>query len=369
MTRTATRLFLVLGLLLLAAAPAVAQGQAPYTWRALYSGQLAGQQVTLDLTLADDGFAFARLLRAGSSEVLLGSGTHADDGTVDVYLLVQQRPLAPSPAIDYAHANFLTPSPEQEVGPEPELNLRATRSLEWTDDGATLTVELNDLSASASTVAGTLTRDAQYAFGSLVEGRIDVSYSYPRNLVGATALNALLERAALQRMAQWVGDGRDVVDSGNGLGWAWTHAETVDVMGAAAAYRSLLTSFFYYTGGAHPNSHSESLLVEVNGADVLLLGLEELFTTGSNWLERVSTAVLAGLEQQGADAVTNGELSQLTATDLATFTLGPAGLSFHFDPYAVGPYVQGSFVVTVPYADLADLAAPGGALEAFAAEY
>ena len=49
---------------------------------------------------------------------------------------------------------------------------------------------------SAPEGAGTLERVAQYAFGSVVEGRIDVSYAYPRFGSGAGALNELLERGA-----------------------------------------------------------------------------------------------------------------------------------------------------------------------------
>ncbi len=216
-------------------------------------------------------------------------------------------------------------------------------------------------------VTGTLERVAQYAYASLSEGRIDASYAYPRFLQGPRALNELLERAAADRLASFVEEGRAIVDEGNGLGWGWTQEESVELMATAGPYMSLLTGFYYYLGGAHPNSHTESLLVEVEGDDVRVLALSELFAGGAPWLERMDELVLPDLAAQEASWVTSGEVTELTAQDLAAFTLGPDGLTFHFAPYHMGPYVQGAFRVTLPYEAVADLAAPDGALAAFTA--
>lgn len=367
MKRTVTRTLFSLILLLAAAAPAAAQG-GDYSWRALYQGDLAGQSVQLDLTLGANDVAFARLTQAGSVVVLAGAGTHEQDGTFAVTLHAVPLNEAPSSAIYLPE-----PNGAEDAGdlPEPAARLLGTRSLDWDDDGTTLSVQLERLDAASGSAAqtGTLERVAQYAFGSLVEGRIDVSYAYPRFTDGVAGLNALLERAATQRMAEWVDEGRSMVDAGEGLGWAWTHHEAVDLVGAAGDLRSLLVTFDYFTGGAHPNSHSESLLVEASGADVLLVGLEELFAPDADWLSAVVTGVLGDLAAQKADAVISGEITDLTVEDLSTFTLGPDGLSFHFDPYAVGPYVQGSFTATLGYGEVAHLAAPGGALQAFADAY
>jgi len=53
--------------------------------------------------------------------------------------------------------------------------------------------------------------------------------------------------------------------------------------------------------------------------------------------------------------------------DLSSFTLSADGLTFYFAPYAMGPYVQGSFEAKLPYEVLLGLAPAGGALEAFGA--
>lgn len=361
--------------LTLLAAPALAQGNAPVQWRAIYDGQLGGQQATLDLALADDGFAFARLTRAGVPMVLEGVGTHQpSDGSVQLQLHAPGRKAATSVALDFAYQTAEATGGVPTADPPTVATLTGVRSVDWSDDGDALEVTLrftgagSDI-ASADDHVGTLERVAQYAYGSLVEGRLDLGYAYPRFTGAAGSLNSLLERQATGRVADWASQGRSILDSGSGLGWAWNYRESVDLVGSAATYRSLISSFFYYTGGAHPNSHSESLLVRADGAALLVLGLAELFQPDSGWLQAVGNAVLEGLAEQGAAAVVDGSLRELTEEDLSTFTLGPGGMTFHFDPYAVGPYVQGAFLVTVDYGRLTPLARPGGAVAAFAELY
>src|SRR5690606_38818020 len=74
----------------------------------------------------------------------------------------------------------------------------------------------------------------------------------------------------------------------------------------------------------------------------------------------------ADLGAQEAMWVVQGDVTSLTTDDLAAFTLDAAGLTFHFSPYAMGPYVQGSFRVTLPFEALAGLAADDGPVAAFA---
>lgn len=355
---------------LLCASAVHAQGAAPYQWRALYQGQLGGGQATLDLTLGQDGFAYGRLTLAGVGLPFAGAGTHGDDGSFSLALREVSSAEPTSVAIDLAYQARRMDPGSSGGGHPAVLSLTGERSLEWTDDGRTVRVTLEHL-APTSAPEGTATweRVAQYAFGSVVEGRLVVSYAYPRSLSGERGPNELLERGAAQRLARWLEEGRALVDGGEGLGWGWTHSESTDLLGEAGPYLSYLTSFYYYTGGAHPNGHVESLLLERSAGGVRQLGLAELFEPAQEWLARIGGAVLTGLREQGADAVVSGEITQLSEQDLASFTLGPAGLTFHFDPYAVGPYVQGSFRVTVPYEELLPLAGAGGPIAAFAEKF
>lgn len=362
-------LFLTVALLATLAS-ALGQGNADVQWRAIYQGELDGQPVTLDLALGANEFAFGRLTRAGSPEVLDGVGTHdLEEATVQLELRIATAPLATSVALDYAYLDGQNPDVLGGGAGPVSAVLNGTRSVDWSNDGDTMEATLQFIEAGS--VSGTLTRVAQYAYGNLVEGRIDLGYAYPRFGTDNNELDARLEEAAVGRLTDWAQEGRGLLDDdqGGGLGWAWTHSESTDLQGAAGAYLSLLTSFYYYTGGAHPNSHSQSLLVRKTESGVQAVELAELFDPSTDWLAEVTSQVVADLAAQGAEWVVTGEVTADAGLELATFTLEPAGLTFHFDPYAVGPYVQGAFRVTLPYADLTQLAAAGGALETFATEY
>ena len=63
--------------------------------------------------------------------------------------------------------------------------------------------------------------------------------------------------------------------------------------------------------------------------------------------------------------VVTGEVSELQEGDLAAFSLLPKGLRFAFSPYQVGPFVQGSFFVMMPYKALASHIDPEGPLVRF----
>lgn len=363
MHRALTPVRTVLGLLPLLLTLAFAQGQSPLAWRALYLGAVGGEPVTLDLAIADDGVAFARLTLHATAETLDGAGRSDPDSGALELAFAPATDAPPSVALDYAFLRSTAAAAEP--APDPELLLTGTRHLEWTDDGDELTVALTR--PGGRPAHGTLARSAQYVSVTLREGRIEAGYALPR-FAAAPGLARRLETAARERMTAFVAEGRALIDAGDGLGWGWTQHEATDVMGAAGEYLSLLTSFYYYTGGAHPNSHAESLLVRVTRDGARAVPLAELFAAGSGWLERVGALVLEDLAAQEAAWVTNGDVSELSEADLGVFTLGPTGLTFHFAPYAMGPYAQGPFRVTLPYAALTALAAPDGPLPAFAGE-
>lgn len=365
MRRTSTAFTALLALLLLAQT-GFGQGNSPATWRALYQGDLGGDQVLLDLTLYADS-AFGRLTRNGSAQILEGPGTN-DQATATVVLSLHEpdRPTPTASAIDYAYYAHQPAPAGTEVAPRPVTvaTLTGTRSVDWAQDGDTLTVSFRRGAGPLQTTE--LTRTAQYAFNQLTQGRIDVGFSYPRFTTDGQALNGLLQQRSQSTMDSWVANGRQELEQGDGLGWAWTHHEVIDLVGFAGPYSSLLSSYYYDTGGAHPNSHMASLLLERTEGGAAQLNLSELFAADADWLKTLAARVLIDLAAQDATWVVNGDMTTLSQDDLATFTLGPAGLTFYFDPYAVGPYVQGAFQVNVPYADLLPLATPGGVVEEFA---
>lgn len=119
---------------------------------------------------------------------------------------------------------------------------------------------------------------------------------------------------------------------------------------------SVAYEVFTDTGGAHPNHFSRVFNLSI-GADgsISRLELSNLFKAGAEYGPELSKRIIADLRRQEAQWVLDGEVKELSPEELSGFVLTPRGLRFLFDPYAVGPYVQGSFIVDIPYKDLPGL--------------
>ena len=135
----------------------------------------------------------------------------------------------------------------------------------------------------------------------------------------------------------------------------------------ADRYVSILRNDYMNTRGAHPNSDVNTILWDK--ADNKRISIRPFFTeTADNGATMKATvkAIIASLkaEKKKRDA---GE----TATDewfkelkpsllkIGAVTLAPSteagkssGLTFHYPPYAVGPYAEGEYVAFVPWETL-----------------
>ncbi|HLV12916.1 MAG TPA: DUF3298 domain-containing protein [Trueperaceae bacterium] len=320
----------------------------------------AAEPVLLDLSLYQDGFAFGRLQLAGRHEVLHGGGT-LRDGTL-LRLTLAPAPPGDDPwwAAELAHLAHRGEAEREGPGAVAAV-LTAERDHDWADEGRTLVGTLRLASGEPLRLAAT--RLASAARWTFELGRVTSTAVLPR-FHGQAAVNAWLEELALPPQQDFAAEGVGLLEEGS-LGWAWWREERFELAGAAGPYLSLLATTDVYTGGAHPNAWHESHLVALEDGRVVTLGLEDLFA-GEGWLDAVSELVLADLGAQEAMWVVQGDVTSLTTDDVAAFTLDAAGLTFHFSPYAMGPYVQGSFRVTLPFEALAGLAADDGPVAAFA---
>jgi len=128
-----------------------------------------------------------------------------------------------------------------------------------------------------------------------------------------------------------------------------------------------LVSFFgtveTYSGGAHgmqvfvPHSFAR-----VKGK-ARALALKDLFVTGVDPLKIVSDLVITKLKQiPRADWVQNGEVKALTKAQGESFVVTKTGLTFLFEPYAMGSYASGPFLVKVAFSELKGKLDPAGPL-------
>ncbi|WP_407189936.1 RsiV family protein [Bradyrhizobium centrosematis] len=150
--------------------------------------------------------------------------------------------------------------------------------------------------------------------------------------------------------------------SGNG-GWDFERKYEIRSV-VADRYVSILRKDYMNTNGAHPNSDVNTILWDK--AENKRISIRPFFTETADkgpTLKAMVKAIIASLkaEKKKRDA---GE----TATDewfksvepsllkIGAVTLAPSteagkssGLTFHYPPYAVGPYAEGEYVAFVPW--------------------
>jgi hypothetical protein len=141
-------------------------------------------------------------------------------------------------------------------------------------------------------------------------------------------------------------------------------------------YVSIIRSDYMDTGGAHPNSDVNTILWD--SAASKRISIRPFFTEtadGGATMKAMVKAVLASLTAEKKKRDT-GE----TATDewlgsiepkllkIGAVTLAPStvagkssGLTFHYPPYAVGPYAEGEYAAFVPWDSLKPYLTPEGA--------
>ena len=156
----------------------------------------------------------------------------------------------------------------------------------------------------------------------------------------------------------------------------WTFERKYSVRSVVdGRYVSIVRSDYVNTGGAHPNSDVDTVLWDATSKK--RISIRPFFTeTADN-----GPAMKAMLK--GVIASLNAEKKKRDAGDTATaewykglepkllkigaVTLAPSnvsgkssGLTFHYPPYAVGPYAEGEYVAFVPWEALKPYLAPEG---------
>jgi hypothetical protein len=140
-------------------------------------------------------------------------------------------------------------------------------------------------------------------------------------------------------------------------------------------YVSIVRSDYTDTGGAHPNSDVNTILWDSTANK--RISIRPFFTEtadGGPTMKAMVKAVLASLrvEKKKRDAgetatdewfkIVEPKLLKIGAVTLAPSTVADksSGLTFHYPPYAVGPYAEGEYVAFVPWETLKPYLTPEG---------
>jgi Protein of unknown function (DUF3298) len=141
-------------------------------------------------------------------------------------------------------------------------------------------------------------------------------------------------------------------------------------------YVSIVRSDYADTGGAHPNSDVDTILWDKTAHK--RISIRPFFTETADdgpTMKALVKAVIAALnvekkKRDTSETATAEWYKDLKPTLLriGAVTLAPStvagkssGLTFHYPPYAVGPYVEGEYVAFVPWETLKPYLTPEGA--------
>jgi hypothetical protein len=157
----------------------------------------------------------------------------------------------------------------------------------------------------------------------------------------------------------------------------WSFERKYDIRSVVAdRYVSILRSDYMDTHGAHPNSDVDTILWDKTAKK--RISIRPFFTeTADNGptMKAMLKAVIASLnvEKKKRDTTETAtaewykglepKLLKIGAVTLAPSTASgkSSGLTFHYPPYAVGPYAEGEYVAFVPWETLKAYLSPEGA--------
>ena len=158
---------------------------------------------------------------------------------------------------------------------------------------------------------------------------------------------------------------------------AWTTERKYETRSVVDGhYISIVRSDYTDTGGAHPNRDVDTILWDTTAKK--RISIRPFFTeTADNGptMKALVKAVIASLnvEKKKRDTTETAtaewykglepKLLKIGAVTLAPSTVSgkSSGLTFHYPPYAVGPYTEGEYVAFVPWETLKPYLTPEGA--------
>jgi uncharacterized protein YndB with AHSA1/START domain len=156
----------------------------------------------------------------------------------------------------------------------------------------------------------------------------------------------------------------------------WTFERKYSVRSVVAdRYVSLVRDDYMDTHGAHPNTDVNTILWDTS--DKKRISIRPFFTetadsgpTMKAILQSVIASLKAEKKKRGTSETATAEwfkglepkLLKIGAVTLAPSTEAgkSSGLTFHYPPYAVGPYVEGQYVAFVPWETLKPYLTPEG---------
>jgi opacity protein-like surface antigen len=183
--------------------------------------------------------------------------------------------------------------------------------------------------------------------------------------------------------AKWRAEADDILRKGADPmtfkdGRRYDYSRSYTQRSVVGRYVSVLRSDGAFTGGAHPNSYTDTILWDRDAKTRISIRpfFKETADKGpamTALAKLVRAAVHAEKKRKGIEVEGTPDTDDwLKGVEPSLLKLGPvtlapsaeagksAGLTFHFSPYMVGPYAEGPLTVFVPWTDFKDSLSPEG---------
>ena len=208
------------------------------------------------------------------------------------------------------------------------------------------------------------------------QGDCSLSFEYPRFLStspGLHQINNVIEKRITDEFNEFSRRqsekeeerNRADVRTDKGTEWYDAYGYTIEYYGPELI--SLLVTHGWYAGGIHSNIDYKSANFSITGGKAVSLKLADLFLPQATYVDVLSDYCIEDLRKQEAGHVKRDDILRLNEDDLSVLSILPSGIKFSFQPYAVGPYSEGSYFVIVPYQALRKIIQPNGPLRRFLA--
>jgi hypothetical protein len=157
----------------------------------------------------------------------------------------------------------------------------------------------------------------------------------------------------------------------------WSFERKYDIRSVVGGhYVSIVRSDYMDTHAAHPNSTVDTILWDATAKK--RISIRPFFTETTDngaTMKAMQTAIIASLktEKKKRDVEETADMDWYKGVEpkllkIGAVTLAPSteankssGLTFHYPPYAVGPYAEGEYVAFVPWEKLKPYLTPEGA--------
>lgn len=213
-----------------------------------------------------------------------------------------------------------------------------------------------------------LTKVSDFVSSKVTEGdKIESSLLYPKflsDVSGLKMINSELSKNFKTEQKKFLKEAKEFFSTEDSAG-GWQESRSLSIAYYSNSLISLVGEVYSYTGGAHGNTYYISSNYSIKEGKADLLKLSQLFNSGSDYLKVLSKYCINDLLLKKAGWIENGEITSFKEDELGVFAITPEGLKFAFAPYAVGPYAQGSFFVTVPFEEIKGIIDQDGALGIF----